>query len=176
MSEKTHHRRSRPSHRQAGKVRWCSFLWIATAAAFLAGLGTMGYGFFNREIFTVKIGLMMLASTLIFFGISLLSSAGLNCAICANPVFSSRPCKKHARATRFLGISYRLGIAIPALFTSRFRCMYCGEKMTLSAAKQAQKGVSVIKPRSDRPICSPGTLPSVRSTEQLRGLSVTTKK
>jgi len=123
--------RSRIAHPFPGKVRLVAFLhlsgWLvalASAGLFVAGMLENNPLFLRATIGGVALFTAMVVS-------AILLSHRLNCSVCANPVYSVKSCRKHARARRFLGFSYRLGIAAESLFQSRFHCMYCGERIPL---------------------------------------------
>lgn len=59
-----------------------------------------------------------------------LSTAGLRCLICPNPVLKSRVSAKHRSSKKLLG-SYSLAMAFHVIFAKRFRCMHCGTQQRL---------------------------------------------
>ncbi len=158
-------RRSRPTHRQPGKVRWGSFLWVCSAVVFVLSFATTLGGFCSRNLFVTKMGAIGLGCFLVLSGIAFLSGLGLSCCVCANPVLTVKSrLPKSAKAVRF-PLGYQLGIAFPALFTGKFRCMYCGEKISLSPRPQVAVS-SPMQVRADKPICTAGGLPKVRKISQ----------
>ena len=123
--------RSRIAHRSPWLVRFTSFLyalcWIAvpvTIAVFAAGMILK-----DDSLLKLTVGCVVLL--ILLNGAAALAGHRLNCSVCANPVFLVRACRKHDRARKFLGFSYRLGIVFESLFRNRFYCMYCGERIPL---------------------------------------------
>ncbi|MCP5551525.1 MAG: hypothetical protein H7A53_11605 [Akkermansiaceae bacterium] len=139
------------------RIRLASALLLLTPLLMLGVLGLFVAGMVtkNREtlIWTVGgIGVLLLVWLL-----ALALTRGVNCTVCANPVFQVKGCRLHARARRFLGVSHRLGVAVWALFRNRFYCMYCGERIPLGGpprtVRQAEmpapaKGPVVFEPVS----------------------------
>jgi uncharacterized membrane protein YciS (DUF1049 family) len=58
-------------------------------------------------------------------------AAGLTCNLCHGEVLRSRRCTKHARASKFPLLSYRMTVVLQTVFTLRFTCMYCGSPFRL---------------------------------------------
>ncbi|MGB2428376.1 MAG: hypothetical protein ACPIGG_02690 [Akkermansiaceae bacterium] len=61
-------------------------------------------------------------------------SSSCTCPICLSRIWANTGCRKHNKAKRFLGISYRLGIAMKILTMQPYRCPYCGEHFSSTTA------------------------------------------
>lgn len=55
------------------------------------------------------------------------------CPLCLGAVFARSRCLPHRRASRLLG-SHRLASSLGILFKGRFKCTYCGTRLSMVAA------------------------------------------
>lgn len=129
--------RSKLTYPHPWKLRFASialiFKWLAGMAV-IVGL-SLGLGLGERTWLLVSIG--GVAAFVVLAIISLVLGSELPCNVCRHPLLIAKDCRKHVKARRFLGVSHRLGVAVPAVFTNRIHCMYCGEKIPLGARRGA---------------------------------------
>lgn len=78
----------------------------------------------------LRTALILLAGLPLVWLWSALSTTGLCCIVCPNPVLKSRGSVTHRSAKTLLG-SYPLGMALRLIFAKRFRCMHCGTQQRL---------------------------------------------
>lgn len=71
---------------------------------------------------------------LIFASLSSLTFYALSfrwkCPLCMGAVWSRTKCRRNKNAVKFLGLSYRIGVAFSVLLTRPYRCPFCGEKFS----------------------------------------------
>lgn len=63
------------------------------------------------------------------------------CPLCLGAVFARSRCLPHRKAARLLG-SYRLATSVGILLKGRFKCVYCGTRMSMAAAGRTPAGDS----------------------------------
>ena len=139
--------RSRIAHPFPGKVRLVAFLHLSCWLVALASAGLFVAGLLEKNplLLRATIGAIVLFTGMVLS--ALLLGHRLNCSVCANPIYSVKSCRKHGRARRFLGFSYRLGVAAEALIRSHFHCMYCGERIPLQKFERPrEKGPAIADP------------------------------
>lgn len=95
--------------------------WLCTGLLFQAE-GKMSTGFTAIVVWLISI--------LLFKAFS----ASCSCPICLSRIWTNTGCRKHRKAKRFLGMSYRLGMALKILTLQPYRCPYCGEHFSSTAA------------------------------------------
>ena len=73
---------------------------------------------------------LAIVSAFVFFILSL----SWHCPLCLGKLWVRTGCRRHRKAKRALGISYRLRIALAVLFSKSYRCPYCGEPFSCRKA------------------------------------------
>lgn len=89
----------------------------------------MGRLLARQDLLLITLALLISSAvlSLVHFAIS----REVLCPLCKGSLLRSQGCSYHSKARRLLG-SCRLGVVIPALFSGRFRCPYCGESCSCS--------------------------------------------
>ena len=126
-----------PSNHAIRRIRIAAMLLLAKCLLTPAAVGLLIYSFaiHNRELSYIGLGMLLLTGLVVF--LQWLISTRANCPLCMTPVLGNKGCSKHRTAKSLLG-SHRLRVAVSILFTSRFRCPYCGEP-TLLEVRQSRK-------------------------------------
>lgn len=78
------------------------------------------------------------------------------CPLCLGALFARSRCLPHRKAGRLLG-SYRLATSLGVLFKGRFKCVYCGTRMTMATteSKAATESLDTVPVRF-RTLAGPG--------------------
>lgn len=137
--------------------------WLIGVGALL-GLAT---GFIVDDHRMIIFSLIAVSACLLPAALSFILANELPCNVCSQPVLLTKRCRKHIKARRLLG-SYGLGIAVPTLFTARYHCMHCGEKIPLGKRSST---ACPTKSNSDSPDASetvpaPGPPPTEGSSSE----------
>ena len=78
------------------------------------------------------------------------------CPLCLGSVFARSRCLPHRKATRLLG-SHRLATSLGILFKGRFKCVYCGTRLTMVVAdRKPVAGSDETVPVRFRTLAGPG--------------------
>ena len=88
--------------------------------------GTLSYSIMTDDPGLTKIGIALLALTILIMILQCLIASRTRCPLCMTPVLASKRCSKHRHARTFLG-SHRLRVAFAILFKNAFKCPYCNE-------------------------------------------------
>ncbi len=111
------------------------------------------------------------AAFVVCAAISAALASELPCRVCRHPALKAKRCRKHERARAFLGISHPLTVALCVLFTNRFRCFYCGEKIPLSgdraprSAEESPEADSAARSAAAKSVPLPAPVTPVRSSD-----------
>ena len=124
--------RSRITYPRPWKLRTACAALIIKWLAGLTGIVSLILGFSVDAQPWMLIALAAIGVFVVFAGVSFLLANELPCNVCRQPLLLAKRCRKHVNARKFVGVSYPLGIAIPALLTNRYYCMHCGEKIPLN--------------------------------------------
>ncbi|BDS06250.1 hypothetical protein NT6N_12900 [Oceaniferula spumae] len=119
------HRQSSTHSLRALKSASYHFLFNILLA--ISGIVIIGCGLVIQEKLWVTIG----ASCLLFTGLSIavffLRCYSWRCPLCIGRVWVKSGCRRHRKAVKAMGISYRLGVATAVIRHKPYRCPYCGE-------------------------------------------------
>ncbi len=135
--------------------------WLAGVVALL-GLIT---GFIIDDHRLIIFSVIAVGASLLLAALSFILANELPCNVCSQPVLLTKRCRKHVKARRLFG-SYGLGVAVPALFTARYHCMHCGEKIPLG--KRASKATSP-KISADSPVAQTAAAPAGKTSKEKKG-------
>ncbi len=154
-------------------------LWSLRLAALLAILRTVALDaalvlgalslLANRALLLPA--LITIAVSVILMLVSFAQAPDLKCVLCRVPLFLPRNCSKNPKVKTFLG-SRLLRMCGEILFSSNFRCMYCGERCGCRKSSPSQSprpstghGLRTGHPIPSTPSPQPvRTLPSLRET------------
>ena len=118
------------------KLRFRAYLFLTSAASAIVSLVLITIGFFSTDDRILKCGAALLIfwiiTTIFFF----MLSYSWKCPLCVGAVWKKNKCRRNKNAVKTLGISYRLGVALAAIFRQPYRCPYCGEKFSSSKARK----------------------------------------
>ncbi len=103
--------------------------WLLLLSCFGTGLAAVVFmfaGFILASSLLLMISLVMIACGAVCALLHLIWGRDSRCPLCRGALLASQGCARNAKARKWLG-SHRLGVALPVLFSLRFRCPYCGE-------------------------------------------------
>ena len=112
----------------------------------LAGIGSFIGAFVTGDARWQMVGLWFAGFALICWLAYRVVAGGYNCPLCMNPLLLRKICNRNHRAKTFFK-SYRMRIAIAAIFKGEIRCSYCGE---VTRCEGRQKGVASTKTEKRR--------------------------
>jgi hypothetical protein len=122
-------------HRQCSQSTLWSLRFMALH--FIANLLILSVGtaYLLTGLFTLTKGYAVTGfRTLILWTISVLIfkiwCSPCTCPVCLSRMWINTGCRKHRKSKRFLGISYRLGMALNILVRRPYYCLYCGERFS----------------------------------------------
>lgn len=144
--------RSRLTYPKVAKLRIACAIVIAAWLAGLAAVALLAVGLSGglpgieaRTALLAALG--AIAALVVLAGLGFALANELPCNVCRMPLLLAKRCRKHVKARRLLGFSYTLGVAVPALFTNRYHCMHCGEKIPLTRQRDQRPVDSGIRDR-----------------------------
>ena len=151
----TQRHRNRLTYPHPWKLRIASLAlalkWLAAVTAIIGIV--IGVSSDSRTLLIVS--LAALGAFVVFTAISTALAAELPCRVCRHPALKAKGCRKHERASAFLGLSHPLTVAVSVLFTNRFRCFYCGEKIPLAGSRRTPTDDPSASPKTDLPTAAP---------------------
>ena len=65
-----------------------------------------------------------------------LCSSATTCPVCVSRIWANTGCRKHQQSKKYMGLSYRLRIAVKILTRQPYRCPYCAERFSSKNAIQ----------------------------------------
>jgi len=136
----------------------CLALVLTWLLGFSAMLG-LACGFITDDHRLIIFSLVAIAVCLLLAALSFILANELPCNVCSQPVLLTKRCRKHVKARRMFS-SYGLGIAVPALFTARYHCMHCGEKIPLGKRVSSNSTRKTTAAGSVTPATIPARRPS----------------
>lgn len=156
--------RNRLNYSHPWKLRIASLALLLKWLAGATVIGGLIVGVALDERRAMLVSLIAVCALVVFAAVSAALAAELPCQVCRHPVLRAKGCRKHAKARPFLGVSHPLTVSLCVLFTSRFRCFYCGEKIPVAGRSSAS--VSAATAASEPPQAQAQNLPQSVSASQ----------
>ncbi len=104
-------------------------------------VGTVVYSIMTDDPSLTKIGIVLIALTVLIAILQFLVGQRTRCPLCMAPVLASKGCSKHRHARTLFG-SHRLRVAAAIVFTNSFKCPYCNESAELEVRTRRHRGGS----------------------------------
>jgi len=117
------------------RFRFGALLFILRCALIVAGppLLLVSMLMDMRDLFFTAVAMLALFPVVIV--VQWMVATKARCPLCFVQPLMHRGCAKSRKARRFL-MSYRLQVAVTALFLGNFRCPYCGEPTEMKARER----------------------------------------
>lgn len=119
-----------PSSSTILRVRIASLLVCARCTLVPLTMGGLAYGLILQDKRVATWALILLPIALVATLLQIIVAARTNCPLCLTPILGEKSCNKHKKAFRLCG-SYKLPVALSALFRNNLRCPYCNEPSVL---------------------------------------------
>lgn len=117
------------------RMRIASLLVCARSVLLPATLGGLMYVLVTNDKRVALYALALIPLTLFVVILQILVSTRTHCPLCMTPVLGFKSCNKHSQARTIFG-SYKLRVALGALFRKSFRCPYCNESSILKVREK----------------------------------------
>ena len=111
-------------------LRFGAFHFVVNLVLALLSAGFLLFSFIVQSDIFFVLGITLVFLWIISFLVFLLLNHSWSCPICLGRLWLRTGCRRHHKATHYLGVSYRLGIAASAIMSKQYRCPYCGESFS----------------------------------------------
>lgn len=128
-----HQQRSKSTLRD---LRFRAILFLTNLSALVTAVALLATSLFLDRDDLLKVGFAFFILYLLSFLLFTVLSFNWKCPLCVGAVWKNTTCRRNKNAVKFLGISYRLGVAVSALTGQPYRCPYCGEKFSTTKTRR----------------------------------------
>ena len=112
-----------------GSLHFIANIFFLISGTFLLTLGVITHTD-NYALFGF-LGLTVGVLSVMFFK---LCSSATTCPVCVSRIWANTGCRKHQQSKKYMGLSYRLRIAVKILTRQPYRCPYCAERFSSTSA------------------------------------------
>ena len=124
-----------PTQSSVFRCRFAALLFIFRWLSPVVGFPILVWAMAVDDLEWFMIGLVVVVALPVVIVVQWIVASRVRCPLCLTPPLLDRRCSKNQKATQFL-FSYRLNVALSALFLGRFRCPYCGEPTVMKSRRR----------------------------------------
>ena len=118
------------SHSTIWSLRLGSLHFIANIFVLILGAFLLTIGVITHADKYALYGFLGLSFGVLSVMVFKLCCSAITCPVCVSRIWANTGCRKHQKSKKFMGLSYRLRIAMKILTRQPYRCPYCAERFS----------------------------------------------
>lgn len=118
------------SHSTIWSLRLGSLHFIANIFFLISGTFLLTLGVITHTDKYALFGFLGLTVGVLSVMLFKLCGSATTCPVCVSRIWANTGCRKHQHSKKYMGLSYRLRIAVKILTRQPYRCPYCAERFS----------------------------------------------